>query len=91
MLSTQWQRHEQILFQQCPLPHLDPLKRDIMDRNEVTQSPILPGTRWGGTRTEETEVEAIITEGKKVCIRWTVNSRRKRRNTERPLEGFREK
>ncbi len=61
-----------------------------MDRNEVTQSPILPGTRWGGTRTEETEVEAIITEGKKVCIRWTVNSRRKRRNTERPLEGFRE-
>ncbi len=55
--------------------NLAPLKRDIMAKKAVMQRPILPGTRSGETKTEKTELRAIMVLGRKVCIRWNVYTR----------------
>ncbi len=43
-----------------------------MARKAVMQSPILPGTSLGETKTERTDPQEIITLGRNVCIRWKV-------------------
>ncbi len=43
-----------------------------MVSRDVTQSDILPGTRWAGTKREKIEVNDIMKEGKKVWLMWTV-------------------
>ncbi len=48
--------------------NLDALKREIMVSRDVTQSDILPGIRWAGTKREKIEVNDIMKEGKKVWL-----------------------
>ncbi len=50
------------------IKYQDALNRDIMVSRDVTQSAILPGTRWAGTKREKIEVREIMKEGKKVWL-----------------------
>ena len=43
---------------------LAPLNNEIMDRNDVMQSPILPGTRSEGTKTDMMDPRQSIVLGK---------------------------
>jgi len=46
-----------------------------MERKEVMQSPILPGTRSEGTNKDRIELVANMMDGKKVCSMWPVYNR----------------
>ncbi len=65
-------RNADIELQSNLFQNLDALKREIMVSKDVTQSDILPGTRWAGTKREKIEVNDIMKEGKKVWLMWTV-------------------
>ena len=52
-----------VIFKHCVSTYFAPLKSEIVERKEVTQSPIRPGTNSGGTKLAQAEAIHNITLG----------------------------